>query len=634
MKFNLITLLVTCCLTIPAAGDHRERYAHAIEHYSHNTADSLKLKAALYLIDNMEEHTSPEGQPLSTFKEKLRFVDTDERSDWYALLWRQCLRSGEITFTPDSALVTSEDLIENIDESFAAWQGAPWRNEVSFDTFCHYILPYRVLDEHYTPSWRKALQERYASIVEGETDVKVAFAKVMKALYKKIQTPNPSGRYSLDVLTYAKIQMADCEQRAVLATCILRSLGIPAVVDAIPSWADYSTKGHLWTAMPLAEDSTYTVYEGESVALRHNRIDASVFKETCDTMFAGQCPYDIMTRKRVSKIYRMEYGRQNPCTESVPVKGMLGNPFISDVSSEYGLRSTLRVRTDTDSTVYLCTYLTGADWMPVAAVRPENGVATFSHIGGGIVCLPMQRTDSVLTPLSAPAYIDGDSVRYIIPDRKNTETIIIDRKYPLCSLFPAKWQRLIGATIEGADDPAFSHPDTLAVITSMPHWITKMKTETKTAGHRYVRFKSAEGKRGLLADLAFVSGTDTLRGDIISYGVYDNYLEKAFDNNPSTYLKVKKDDYWIGYDLGADSTKAVIEIIYTPVTDTNNVEAGHEYRLLYYDGGWHTAGTQRATEGQVTFHGVPKGALLLLKDLTKGREERIFEYNNNRQIWH
>ena len=218
MKFNLITLLVTCCLTIPAAGDYRERYAHAIEHYSHNTADSLKLKAALYLIDNMEGHTSPEGKPLSTFNERLRFVDTDERSDWYAQLWRQCLRSGGITFTPDSALVTNEDIIENVDEAFAAWQGAPWRDEVSFYTFCHYILPYRVLDEHYTPSWRKALHGRYASIVEGETDVKAAFAKVMKALYKKIKTPNPSGRYSLDVLTYAKIQMADCEQRAVLAT--------------------------------------------------------------------------------------------------------------------------------------------------------------------------------------------------------------------------------------------------------------------------------------------------------------------------------------------------------------------------------------------------------------------------------
>lgn len=497
-----------------------------IEHYSHNTTDSIKLKAALYLIDNMEGHTSPEGKPLSSFKEKLRFVDTDERSDWYALLWRQCLRSGGITYTPDSALVTSEDLIENVDEACAAWQRAPWRDKVSFDTFCRYILPYRVLDEHYTPSWRKALHERYASIVEGETDVKVAFAKVMKALYKKIKTPNPSGSYSLDVLTYDRIQMADCEQRAILAACILRSLGIPAVVDAIPSWADYSTKGHLWTAMPLAEDSTYTVYEGESLALRHNRIDASVFNETCDALFAEQCPYDIMTRKRVSKIYRLEFDHVNGMTEEYPDMGMLSNPFIRDVSSEYALNSSLHVKTQGDSAVFLCTFLTGKDWMPVAVAKVENGEAAFHNIGSGIVCLPMQRTNSGLSPLSAPVYIEGDSVRYIISDKEDFETVIIDRKYPLCSLFPAKWQQVVGATIEGADEPTFAHPDTLAMITALPYWITKTKTMPIT--HRYVRFKSAEGKRGLLAELAFVCETDTVKGDIISHGVYDNYLDKAF----------------------------------------------------------------------------------------------------------
>jgi hypothetical protein len=30
---------------------------------------------------------------------------------------------------------------------------------------------------------------------------------------------------------------------------------------------------------------------------------------------------------------------------------------------------------------------------------------------------------------------------------------------------------------------------------------------------------------------------------------------------------------------------------------------------------------------------VPKGAILLLKDLTKGREERIFMVENGKQVW-
>ena len=47
----------------------------------------------------------------------------------------------------DIETVKAHLLIENIDLAFKAFEEQPWKDEVSFDDFCEYILPYRVGDE-------------------------------------------------------------------------------------------------------------------------------------------------------------------------------------------------------------------------------------------------------------------------------------------------------------------------------------------------------------------------------------------------------------------------------------------------------------------------------------------------------
>lgn len=75
-------------------------------------------------------------------------------------------------------------------------------------------------------------------------------------------------------------------------------------------------------------------------------------------------------------------------------------------------------------------------------------------------------------------------------------------------------------------------------------------------------------------------------------------------------------------------------IRFTPKSDTNNVEPGHLYELYYFDRGWRLAGREVAKCNHLVFDGIPSGALLLSKDRTKGHEERIFEYRDNRQVWY
>ena len=85
-------------------------------------------------------------------------------------------------------------------------------------------------------------------------------------------------------------------------------------------------------------------------------------------------------------------------------------------------------------------------------------------------------------------------------------------------------------------------------------------------------------------------------------------------------------------DFGEPQTVARIK--YLPRNDDNHVTIGHRYRLDYFDhDGAHAVGEQTATTDSVTFMDVPLDALYILHDLTKGREERIFTYEDGGVRW-
>ena len=66
---------------------------------------------------------------------------------------------------------------------------------------------------------------------------------------------------------------------------------------------------------------------------------------------------------------------------------------------------------------------------------------------------------------------------------------------------------------------------------------------------------------------------------------------------------------------------------------TKSALARDTYELFYFDFGWISLGKQVADKNYITYPGVPDNALLLLRDLSKGREERIFLYREGKQVW-
>ena len=69
--------------------------------------------------------------------------------------------------------------------------------------------------------------------------------------------------------------------------------------------------------------------------------------------------------------------------------------------------------------------------------------------------------------------------------------------------------------------------------------------------------------------------------------------------------------------------------------DDNLIREGELYELFYFiDKGVESLGKQYGTSQQVLiYENVPENALFWLRNYTRGKEERIFTYENGEQIW-
>src|SRR5882724_8366712 len=147
------------------AGSNRRELTAVILHYQ-EPEDSLKLKAAYFLISNMNGHYSYKGALVDGYDSVFHFAASrmnarETHIDWDSLEKVFCSgKSGAITKAPDLENISSDYLIKNIDEAFKVWE-LPLAGKMSFHDFCEYILPYRISNEPLV-DWRSIASARYA----------------------------------------------------------------------------------------------------------------------------------------------------------------------------------------------------------------------------------------------------------------------------------------------------------------------------------------------------------------------------------------------------------------------------------------------------------------------------------------
>ena len=132
-----VLLALAAAVAVPsiAQQSYREKYADLLELYSGNSEDSLKYKAAVFLVDNMDGHMSPEGKPMERYTQRVRTIGKTTGIHRLQTEWHDAAKTGPVRHLPDSAVVSSRYLADNIEAAFAAWEKAAWKDGITFWQF-------------------------------------------------------------------------------------------------------------------------------------------------------------------------------------------------------------------------------------------------------------------------------------------------------------------------------------------------------------------------------------------------------------------------------------------------------------------------------------------------------------------
>ncbi len=382
------------CLKL--AGDNRPQLEKVLEHYD-ELGDDQKLEAAQFLIANMEGHGYKVAALYDEEKNEVPFDALDYKSLKEAEAALDKLEAehgtldfGRKEFVPDLEAIPADFLIENIDLAFAAWRERPWAAELSFDTFCDYLLPYRGSNEPLEP-WRRSCMDRIApalSKLDASADIKAA-AKVVGAEAGKwvrfydlyYLHPTDQGYAEMNETRYGR-----CEDISNMMGYAFRANAVVSVSDYTPYWADRDNN-HAWEVLLDAEG--------------HGRAGLS---------------------NRAAKIYRKMFSVQPAALGAI--KGddeeaprWLAGKTYKDVTTDYMETTDVTVRLTTEQPAgarfaYICVF-NGGEWQAIHWGWIEEGRVTFTKMGRDIAYLPAYYVDKELIPAADPFILskEGEIVR-------------------------------------------------------------------------------------------------------------------------------------------------------------------------------------------------------------------------------
>lgn len=654
-----VTFILTCCaagalllscakypaaveVSLQRADSNRGELEQVLERYSRTSVDSLKLRAAEFLIANMPMHWSYDSALLSAYYFAADSILNNNKAGWaekIADLNELALRHPSLkkSIREDLHVITADYLIQSIEKAFGVWQNEPWARHINFDDFCEYLLPYKIVDGQPLDDWRDSLKGKFyirlQSYYGNEYYKNSAFMAASAMRKDMIDAMHPQltmdyeGVPLLASGNITKIPAGSCDAYAHAVLAAMRSNGIPVAHDFIVQWP-YRGKKHSWN---VVQD-----------ALRKN----VVFEE-----LNGVAPGSMVRpQSKLGKVYRHTYAINDELVQlqrEAYVPGVFRSIFFRDVTSEYSpVAATVEVdihseRENKSAYAYLSVF-DNKDWVPIAYGRVKKSRAVFKDMCKDIVYLPVSYdAQGFQIALSYPFLLNHfGEVKYLAPDTASRRAATLYRKFPVFVKPFDMAMRSVGAKLQASNSEDFRHAVTVHSIDKWEASTTALLSDSLPA-YRYWRFRNSEKQHCSIAELMFFRKDDTIpyKGKIMGTDTFlDNDTsmrkEKAFDDDPLTYYNsAKPDSAWVGMDFG--QPVSIKKIICLPRSDDNNIRFGDEYELFYWlDGGWRSLGRQRAaTDVLLRFDHVPGNALLLLRDLTRGSEERIFTYENENQVW-
>ena len=573
------------------AGDNRSELEHVIEHYSKNEKDSLKLKAAIFLIENMPGHFTKYNMLLKACREmpvpylKRRAMD----------ICCGVFSGGRIdSIQEDIKIISSDFLIQHIDRSFKLLE-YPWCKNLPFEWFLEYILPYRIENEE-LGLFRDSICLDPNSI-RGEQcmDDRKYDASRVNLKFQGINDFSLSNEYKQliggDIGT-------DCHYMYLAETFWGRAEGLPMVLDYIPYYPKRNGSHHWCHVLS---------------AVRNN----SVMKDAAD-FYAAK-----VYRRTFSHNFFLSPGQD----EEIP--DFFRDPFNKDVTDTYFRTADVTVSAtqkipNTIRYAYLCVF-NDLSWRPIAiGERLSDDKFLFEKMGKDILYLPVWYDGVQLHSIDYPFVLkQNNQIERIIPDTTKFIAIQLYRKYPYNARI--EFSHFFGNVIvEASNREDFAEKDTISIWELNYGDILIDKKIKHESCYRYLKIIPPMGR--CIADLYFWNQD----GDEIKPISVDTSLNCCLDHNPLTALEYNPPYILLDFGESVEFSRTVC----LPRNDGKGIYPNNMYELFYYDfNEWKTLGQKRANDFWIDFLNVPSGGLYWLRDLSGGREERIFTYSDGEVRW-
>jgi hypothetical protein len=570
------------------AGDNRSELEQVLKHYSESPADSLKLKAAEFLIVNMpdkysEYYDAPWNDIAAVYWTKS--FNKEKALDTYQI--------GKKQIKEDIRYITANYLINNIELAFKVWRETPWGKYIPFDAFCEEILPYRVSTEP-LENWReKALAsfaDPYSDFLKDSTMTSVNACIKINSLLPRFNLIEdfPAMTYS-QLMASAKGYYDD---RTALTIFSMRALGIPVTFDMTLRWSEtpLSTTGHSWNSV-RDNDGNHLSFMGADSDLFQNHLENTLLK---------------------SKVYRRLFAKQdNIHTEKQHIPPELRDN-IMDVSSEYtnmtDIEIPVKYQPEIQSGYAYLANRHNLEWHPVAYGKVDGKTIHYASVGKNNLYLPVHYINDVQTPAGDPFWLDNDGkMNHYNSDSQDSLLILTGIRKNTNS----QGMAILNGTIEASKMQDFSDSVVLRTFVNMLVCSGQSITIPVRGSHQHIRWKSS------------------LTGYCSAMGI-DFYTTNYDLPITSVRSTVSNDDSWSG--IISPQPKYITTIQYR-VFDKYKEDMqtpNLEYELYCYaKDGWKSLGKQRENNDTLIYT-VPSKALFYLRNVTLDKTSVMFCMQNGK----
>jgi len=664
-KYLLMWLLITFCSchlkvdkelqdVLSLSGDNRRELEAVLSHYKN---DTLKLKAARFLIENMVGHYAVNAEwDKELFPVYEKHVQISEKYNWsVGKEWGREIDSlkdahknmyklqSSSNVIRDLHGVKADWLIDNIELAFRAWKENVYTKDFSFEFFCEYILPYRFSDRIVLDNSRNVFYERHAgmyttlypSVFAAVDSLLIQYEDIFFSYYYGMSIPV----YSVNAVE--KIKRVICEDRSWYNSLLFASVGMAVSTDFVPARGNRNNS-HTWNALVL-EDKAFP-FDPFWLYDRWNYTDI----------------YDNITvdpkwgKFRLPKVYRNTYAINKESLsfdssirrENTPP--LFRNPRIKDVSHEYFDTTNVVIQLPKNkkglpSHAFICVY-GYRSWIPVQWGKVEKGQICFKGMGRDIVYAVGYFEEGDINIISEPFYLDHNGTLNFITISNDRQTIYL-HAIGCFQDIDAKKEILrphLDACIVGVSED-FSVQDTLHIIgANTDVWENVIKVRSKQE-YRYIDicfpsdtvslneiviYKSNEiGIPEKIPEMELITSLESLPDMGNPLMIYDNLSATGFRGYIKDKSKKIRFDLKNGYVLDT--------INYIPYTKSMMLSDSY-YRLFYWDNKWHPVEYKKGNNGALSFDNIPTGTLYRLEteqNMDQKNMERIFLYKDGVVRW-